>query len=226
MNFGARKARGEFIAVIVDGARMASPGLLRRTFEAIQLKKANPCVCSLSWHLGPDVQNRSILNGYDQSEEDRLLCNINWRQNGYKLFEVSTIAQSSGMKFGGGMPTECSYLAMKKSQFFDVGGFDERFQAPGGGLVNHDFLKRALAIPDIDPMVILGEGVFHQYHGGVATNVPMENHPIKSFHEEYLGIHVERYVCDTPIEPIYVGEMHPAAMRFVSDGFNQTPMKG
>lgn len=225
VNFGARKARGEFLAVIVDGARMATPGVVSATLKAFQ-QKANPFVCLLSWHLGPEVQNVSMQNGYCQVEEDRLLASVNWREDGYRLFGISTIAQSSAVGFGGGMPTECSYFSMRKSEFFEVGGFDERFQSPGGGLVNHDFLKRALAIPDIDPMVILGEGVFHQYHGGVATNVPIDKHPLNSFKEEYFRIHGEHYRCDPPVEPTYVGKLHPAALRFAIDGFYQTPKKG
>jgi glycosyltransferase involved in cell wall biosynthesis len=219
VNFGVKKARGDFVAVIVDGARMASPGLVSKTIEALHVKD-NPFVCSLSWHLGPDVQNHSITQGYDQSEEDRLLTKIDWRRNGYKLFDISTIAQSSNVMFGGGMPSECSYFAMRTPQFAALGGLDERFQAPGGGLINQDFLARVLTVPDIDLTVILGEGVFHQYHGGVATNVPMAAHPIRSFQEEYIKIHGERFQRGPIVQPSYFGEMHPAAMRFVCDGFD------
>ncbi len=217
VNLGVRSARGEFIAAIVDGARMASPGLLSTTIKALRTY-SNPFVSALSWHLGPDVQNVSMLNDYDQSVEDQLLDSINWRQEGYRLFDISTIAQSSNVGFLGGMPRECSFFAMRKSQFDEIGGFDERFQCPGGGLVNQDFLKRTLAIPTLNPVVILGEGVFHQFHGGVATNVPMKIHPFEEFQEEYARIHGRRYRPDPPVEPSYLGKMPSAAMRFVNGG--------
>ena len=41
---------------------------------------------------------------------------------------------------------------------------------PGGGFVNLDLWCRALELPGIRPVVLLGEGTFHQLHGGVATN--------------------------------------------------------
>lgn len=215
VNSGVNASRGEFVAVIVDGARMASPGLLGTAIKALHIHP-NPFVSALSWHLGPDVQNVSMLNGYDQSVEDQLLDSIGWRDDGYRLFEISTIAQSSGIGLLGGLPTECSFFAMRKSQFDDIGGFDQRFQCAGGGLINQDFLKRVLAIPTIDPVVMLGEGVFHQYHGGVATNVPMASHPFSEFNEEYTHIHGQQFVQDPPVEPSYFGRMHPAAMRFVN----------
>ncbi len=47
LNLGGRLAQGKFIALIVDGARMASPGLLRATINALRLSET-PVICSLS----------------------------------------------------------------------------------------------------------------------------------------------------------------------------------
>ena len=131
INFGFSKARGQHIALIVDGARMVTPGLLQSSLRALQSDR-RPLVCALGWHLGPDVQNLTIQNGYDQAEEDRLLDSINWRVGSYRLFEISTLAQSSGIGFLGGMPSECSWLAMPRASIEQLGGYDERFESPGG----------------------------------------------------------------------------------------------
>ncbi|WP_343505044.1 hypothetical protein [Alloyangia pacifica] len=36
--------------------------------------RMQPVIYARSWHLVPDVQNRSILEGYDQAREDALLA--------------------------------------------------------------------------------------------------------------------------------------------------------
>src|SRR5581483_9041619 len=52
----------------------------------------------------------------------------------------------------------------------ELGGFDERFASPGGGYVNLDAYRRALDLPRTRLIVLLGEGTFHQVHGGAATS--------------------------------------------------------
>jgi len=215
VNFGARSVRGRFLAVIVDGARMVSPGLINSSLNALQ-SFAKPFVCSLAWHLGPDIQHKAILQGYNQMKEDDLLSQINWRSNGYRLFQISTIAPSSRKGFLGGMPSECSWFAMPTTEFLEIGGFDERFQSPGGGLVNHDFLNRVLMHKLPSPVVILGEGTFHQMHGGIATNSKLGSHPGPAFAKEYKKIHGHGYVKELPQQTFYFGSMPSEAKKYVN----------
>ena len=49
VNFGVDRAAGEFVAVIVDGARMVTPGLIRESLRALQTFP-HPFVCALGWH--------------------------------------------------------------------------------------------------------------------------------------------------------------------------------
>jgi hypothetical protein len=49
---------------------------------------------------------------------------------------------------------------------------DERYDFAGGGLVNLDTLDRACELDGTQQVLLLGEGTFHQLHGGVATNSP------------------------------------------------------
>lgn len=215
LNLGAKMARGENLAFIVDGARMASPGLLKHSLSALCCAPT-PFVAALSWHLGPDVQNLSILNGYTQDFEDNMLHKSNWTKDGYALFDISTLAQSSRPGFLGGMPAECSWLCLPREIFATLNGYDCRFQSPGGGLVNHDFRDRALAIADVTPIILLGEGVFHQIHGGIATNAPQGTHPMELFQEEYSNIHGARYTISPQLEVIYHGPLTARAERFLS----------
>lgn len=214
VNLGAEVARGDYIAVIVDGARMASPGLIATSLIGTRVA-ANPFVFGLAWHLGPKIQNISMLEGYDQAAEDALLDSIAWPGDGYRLFDISTIAPSSGGGYLSGVPPECSWFCMKRSTFLQMGGFDAGFASPGGGLVNHDFRNRVLAIPGIVPVGVLGEGVFHQFHGGVATNVPLAEHPWESFEVEYRRLRGNSFAPIAGPTPLYVGHMGAQARRFV-----------
>lgn len=215
VNYGVRLAVGEFVAIIVDGARMASPGLVSRTLASAKWL-SEPAVFSLSWHLGQEVQNVSMLSGYNQSVEDELLDSVNWKENGRKLFDISVLAQSSGCGFLGGVPPEFSWICVRKALFSSIGGFDEAFTSKGGGLVNQDFRNRLMMTPGIEPLMVLGEGVFHQFHGGVATNVPMEQHPHREFRAEYERIHGKPYEASRTPEPLYFGAMPSNALKFVS----------
>ena len=214
VNHGAQLATGENLAIIVDGARMTTPGLIANSIGALQAL-TNPLVAALAWHLGPNVQKKSMLNGYDQTVEDELLESIDWQNDGYRLFEISTIAPSSNAGFMNGMPAEASWLALPRSTFLEMGGFDIRFQSPGGGLVNHHFLKRALQRPLVNPVVLLGEGTFHQFHGGIATNAPPDKRPDKMFADEYLEIAGEKFQRETPPIIHYFGMMPPQARRYL-----------
>ena len=214
MNLGAKMAQGDALAVVVDGARMASPGLVAHSLAAMRMDPA-AFVCALSWHLGPDIQPKSTQAGYDQAVEDALLAEAEWQSDGYRLFEISTLAPSSGKGFFGDFPLECSWFCMARDRFVAVGGFNPAFRTPGGGLCNHDFRNRVLQEPGIVPVKLLGEGVFHQVHGGIATNAPPDRRPLAAYHAEYEAING---TCFTPVPvetPLYVGTLPPQARRFL-----------
>lgn len=85
--------------------------------------------------------------------------------------------------------TESNAFLMLRDAFLALGGYDERFTSPGGGLCNLDFFKRAQAHP---PVALLGEATFHQFHGGVASNVPPgPEHPRTRYLAEWEDIHGE-----------------------------------
>lgn len=192
INLGAQLAQGDALALIVDGARMATPRLIKHTLSAFKLEQ-DPVVSALSWHLGPDIQPKSTQNGYNQAVEDKMLDAACWRGDGYRLFEISTIAPSSEGGFFGPFPPECSWVALRRATFHEIGGFDVRFQTPGGGFCNHEFRNRAVTREGVVPAIILGEGVFHQVHGGIATNAPPTRRPLELFYDEYNQIFGKRY---------------------------------
>ncbi len=212
VNLGVDLARGERVAVCVDGARILSPGIVHHMLAAFRAFP-DPFVYTLGWHLGGEVQNVSIKTGYDQAVEDRLLESIDWRANGYALFSISALALSSQEGWFSTV-AESNCFALRKTEFVRLGGFSNAFQSPGGGLVNLDFFAQACAAPELTPVLLLGEGTFHQFHGGVATNVAMSDHPWTRFHEEYVRVRGKTYV-PPQFSPYYLGRLSPEARRFL-----------
>jgi glycosyltransferase involved in cell wall biosynthesis len=180
INFGIRQAQGEVIGVMIDGARICSPGLLHFALIGIGVYK-RAVVATLGFYLGDGFQRFSIMHGYDHKEEERLLERISWPQDGYRLFEVSSLDESSHWTARAPL-CESNALFMRKELWAELGGIDEQFDMPGGGLVNLDTFIRACELPDIQLVVLLGEGTFHQVHGGVATNAPPEVHEQNNEH--------------------------------------------
>ena len=168
INWGVSLTKGEVVGLLVDGARLVTPGLLsqaRRAFAAY----SDPTVLTQGWHLGPAAQQLSIDSGYCRETEDELLERIDWPHAGYRLFEIATPAPSAGR--GIFLPmSESNALFIARSSFDELGGFDPAFDTPGGGYANPDFCKRAVE-RDAPLVVLLGEASFHQIHGGVSTNV-------------------------------------------------------
>jgi hypothetical protein len=211
VNHAASLARGVAIALCIDGARMLSPGIIGHMLAAFRAWD-DPLVATLAWHLGPKVQNESLLEGYDQTAEDALLDSVHWRADGYELFRISTLAISS--KNGWFQPiAESNCVAVRKDAWNRLGGLHPGFTTPGGGLVNLDFYRQASEALD-QLVVLLGEGTFHQFHGGVATNVPLDKHPSISFMDEYVrnrGVEFRR--PEKP--PLFLGGMPTQALEFL-----------
>jgi len=166
INEGLAEARGALIGVWIDGARMASPGLVRAC-DAASALHPRPVIATLNYQLGPDLQRISSAKGYDQVAEDALLASIEWPKDGYRLFDVSTAEIRGGPT---GAMLESNALFMPRALWDELGGYDEGFSEPGGSVVNPDTLIRAVGLPDVQLIRILGEGTFHQIHGGLSTS--------------------------------------------------------
>jgi glycosyltransferase involved in cell wall biosynthesis len=209
INAACRDARGDQLLVIIDGAHLLSPGiyaLAQRAFAQF----ANPLLATVSFHLGPKQQNQSVLEGYNQQIEDSLLVRSGWKENGYRLYTIAGSFADPGMGWFG-CAFEAGCFAMRKLDFLDLGGFDERFEARGGGLVALDFFQRAVARESGEYIMLLGEGSFHQFHGGVASNAPKKEHPWAEFNAEYTRIRGKTF-ARVPRRPFYFGSIPNEAL--------------
>ncbi len=210
-NFGVSRAKGRHVGILIDGARIVSPGMLNQALAALDAFE-RPVVSTLAFHLGPDFQTRSVAKGYDQQQEDELLASVKWPEDGYRLFEISAFAGSS--ENGWFLPiAESSCLFLPQDLYAELGGFEEAFAAPGGGLVNLDFYYRACQLDGSTLVTLLGEASFHQVHGGAMTNqVPEESVRLWKIHdEEHYRIRNAHFTMPTRA-PVFFGEVTPHVM--------------
>jgi hypothetical protein len=139
-----------------------------------------------------------------------LLAGSGWEEDGYRLFDISTLAASSGRGLFGPMG-ESSALFMARDLWQELGGLDERFGLPGGGLVNHDLFDRACTLGQAQLVVLLAEGTFHQYHGGAATSRRFE---WDEMHADYAAIRGHPY-RPPQNAALYVGTVAPQALAHI-----------
>jgi len=205
-NLGVDMADGATVGLVVDGARIASPGLLAHARLAMPVAD-RPVVTAPGYHLGAARHMEATATGYDQHAEDRMLAEIDWQSDGYRLFEIATLAASSGRGWFGPMG-ESSALFLPRQLWTELGGLDERFVLPGGGLVNHDLYRRACSLPGAQLIVLVGEGTFHQFHGGAATS---RRFTWEEMNDDYEALRHERYRPPTN-EALYLGHVPPSAL--------------
>jgi cephalosporin hydroxylase len=166
LNRGIAAARGEHLAIMIDGAHVLTPGVLR--FGMLGLQSYAPAVVATQqWYVGPGQQNDAVDQGYDQDYEDRLFGEIEWPYDGYRLFDIGHFVGDRDW-FDGLWESNCIFVPRKILE--QIGCFDESFSMPGGGYANLDLYERVSADPDVTLVSILGEGSFHQVHGGTTTN--------------------------------------------------------
>lgn len=196
INHGLNTSCGSVVGVFIDGARIVSPRLLATARDLI-VSDPMHVVGSRGRYLGDNWQRHTMLQGYNQETEDRLLESSGWVDDGYRLFDISVFDESSGPTWFDPV-TESNTLFMSRLMWSELGGYDPQFTSAGGGLVNLDMWRRACEHPAAIPTLLLGEGSFHQFHGGVATNGQFE--VIDQFFAEYLRIRGREY--DAPTVPV------------------------
>jgi hypothetical protein len=98
---------------------------------------------------------------------------------------------------------------MPAAMWNELGGYSEAFQLAGGGLANLDVYERALALPGTRLVMLLGEGNFHQVHGGIASNSPQSGWDV--WHEDYKRIRGHDYKVPDA-RAVYFGPVEGAGL--------------
>jgi hypothetical protein len=215
INFSAERARGTQLGVLVDGARLVSPGVVE--LALLVHRSGRRAVLSVpGYHLGSELQQRAAESGYDEAAEARLLASIGWPDDGYRLFEIACLSGSCAAGFFGPI-AESNCLCVPTELFQALGGFDTRYASPGGGFCNLDFYARVVEAPDVTLFVAPGEGTFHQFHGGVTTGGVRAQARAKLMEDlraEYRAIRGKDFAL-VDREAMYVGRIPKAARPFV-----------
>jgi len=215
INFGASQARGKAIAIMIDGARMVTPGVVCNLLLAHRSFPA--AVVSIpGYHLGRELQQTAVGSGYDRATESELLASIAWPAEGYRLFDIACFSGSCSPGFF--LPnSESNCISVTPDLWRALGGFDPRFDLPGGGLINLDFYKRACEHPAVQHVIVPGEGTFHQFHGGVTTggvSSEMRADYIERSQSQYRALRGADF-SSPRTRPVYLGEIPVQAQKFV-----------
>ncbi|MBD9679922.1 glycosyltransferase [Pseudomonas sp. PDM18] len=213
INFGIAQARGSFIGLMIDGARMVTPGVLHYALMALRMNE-DALVVVPGYHLGEDEQQFHLSRGYSEDAERALLEKIDWRNQGYRLFEISCWSGANPNGFFQPF-MECNCLFVSAQRLAEVGNADERFDMPGGGALNL-FIYRALAVhPRTQLFMLAGEGSFHQLHGGVTTSEVTGRDRILELQKEQLCELLGEPFRSPTVEPILLGKVKAPAQRYL-----------
>jgi hypothetical protein len=212
INRGLAEARGKTVGVMIDGARIVTPGMLHFARHGAKLYPS-AVVVTLGWYLGRDLQRWSMEAGYTQQREDEMLASIGWPQDGYRLFEIAAFDEGSVDGWFSQIE-ESNALFMSRESWDRLGGVEERFDVPGGGYLNLDTFARAMDLPESGLVVLLGEGTFHQMHGGIATNHNFRSLALSlgKWNEQYQAIRKRPWRAPSPANRSYIGSLPDAVL--------------
>ena len=221
LNWGITQANTPYVMPVIDGAHMLSPRVIHETKTVLSLHE-NACVYTVPFHLGPLLQNESMLDGYNQTVEDNLLNSIPWKEDGHQLFSISEIENANHSFFSKVVESNC--FTINRKFLLEIGGFNEAFNSRGGGMVNLDVFKQIVENENIQPVALVGEASFHQFHGGVSTNVKRVVHPIDEYKKEYHSITGKRY--EPPIfKPFFWGHFPDELIEYMPDSSYQDTLR-
>ena len=213
VNEGVARCRGDHVCIMIDGARMVSPGLIWNTLALIGAVP-DSLICAPGYHLGKEDQKYHLSSGYSEAVEQELLDRIDWKSDGYRLFGISCFsnANSHGI-FHPLMESNC--MTCRKRTFLETGGAHEGFQTPGGGSVNLDMYRNLAMIPKNQLFILAGEGSFHQFHGGITTSEVADLEEVLASHRaEYKAINGQYYEAALR-EPVIYGQIPKQAHPFI-----------
>ena len=122
-------ATGDWLMVCIDGARLASSHLIRRTADVLA-RHPDAFTFVGSRHLGPKGQMQSVKEGYDQAAEDRLLGTVPWTEDLDHLYSISVWAGAHDRK-NPLLQNESNAFAMARATWDALGGYREGLLPPG-----------------------------------------------------------------------------------------------
>ncbi len=216
INEGFHHAQASFIGLIIDGARMVTPRIIEYALS-ISRTSTNPLAVVPSFNLGPFPHHKNIDHQYSEAIEEALLARANWKENGYRLFDICNLGEANPRGiFQPFMESNCFFAS--KNNFSTIGYADTQFQYAGGGALNmHMFRSIGMLDQCKHYWMMVGEGSFHQLHGGVTTSqqdTQNREQTLKQFQEQLETIWDGRFLA-LEREPLLIGSANSHAQSFL-----------
>lgn len=220
VNFGVSQAKGTHVAIMIDGARMVTPGVVKNALDVFKIVP-EAAVSVPGYHIGEKLQQVAVNEGYDESAEAEFLQRIQWPADGYRLFEIAVLAGScQGGFFQANY--ESNFICMSQAKWKKLGGMNPLYNNFGGGNANLDLYKRLLEFPETPFYLLYGEGSFHQFHGGVTTGTKKQERDriYKQLDEQDIQIRGNDR-SPPSVKPILYGALPPSAYRFMKHSLDR-----
>jgi hypothetical protein len=211
INAGLALARGEVVGLMIDGARLVSPGVLELVLMAGRMD-AGAVVAVPGYQIGPTMQH--LDPAHDEAADRALLAQAGWPASGYGVFRVSSMSWANQ---GGWLRPfmECNCLFAPRAILRDGGDADERFDLPGGGALNLHMWRRAVLHARARLVVLPGEGSFHQAHGGVSTTSRPDREAMLDKIRQQLDEIAGEPFAAPDVAPLLLGAIPPEAAPFL-----------
>lgn len=213
VNEAFERCRGELICLMIDGARMVSPGIIRAALDAYAIS-AEAVVAIPGYHLGSDEQHMLDAVGDQLQHERQLLASIDWQRDGYNLFDIATFSGANGRGYLQPI-MECNCVFASAQSFAAIGHASTEFTQPGGGSINLHMYRSLGMLPGSRLFVTPGEGSFHQYHGGVTTSAYEDREAELERHRVQLHSFWPGGFQSLRREPSLLGAVPPQAQPFL-----------
>ncbi|MFK8049897.1 MAG: glycosyltransferase family 2 protein [Halioglobus sp.] len=168
INIAFDMCKAPYICLMIDGARMVSPGIIYNALMAYAISE-NAVVAVPGYHLGHEEQHLVEGDPNQAETEKALLASVDWQSDGYELFRISTFSGANSHGYLHPL-MECNCLFGSAKNYAAIGNADTQFQLHGGGSINLHMYRSLGMLPGTALFVLPGEGSFHQFHGGVTTS--------------------------------------------------------
>lgn len=217
INLGFKLAKGNFIGLIIDGARILTPRVLEYALMAARLP-SNPLVATATFNLGPYLHYSAETAQFDVDAEQAMLASTHWQTNGYRLFDIANVGEANPVGYYQPM-LESNCFFTTRANFAAIGYADEDFSLPGGGGINLHLFRAIGMLEQCEQYFVLaGEGSFHQQHGGVTTS-PAQTQQRAALLEQFRLQLAEKWQgkCSAlEREPIILGSITQPATEFAA----------
>lgn len=218
INAALSRCRGESVGLLIDGARMLTPRVIKYALQALRIPGA--VVAVPGYYLTKQGKEEGEPAGI-LAHEQALLAASAWQDNGYELFRSACF--SNGNRAGYMEPLmECNALFCSHKLLTGLGGADERFDLRGGGALNLHLYRLLATAAGTELFMLAGEGNFHQFHGGTSTTAGAERDALVATFKQQLDEYWPGGFKGVRREPALFGAVSELALPFLQRSLEST----